>query len=249
MKSANKKTGAIVAAGLIGVALLLPSVASAFEINYVGGATVTVNASVTGSNTLTTQAKSIAGNGSSTTITYATIVGHPAAWSTLADQYIQISVDDNAPSWRLRSFTNNFVGISSVPTNVWGYAYGGLKGDVNGAKAAVAWRNNSTILSTGPTTGNPQTGTNGWTFIKDMRDEDDPIAVGDQSFVAADLAGYTNIAFGAPSYTRMVNPTVEGGSESLATITTPWFYYTEADFSPSPAATYSTSLVLELLNQ
>lgn len=255
MKHHIMKFGVLGAAGWLSIALLLPAVAQA-EIS-ISSATVPVTATVEGTNVLTAQTKNIVGNTDATTITFGAIAATPALWGNLAQQYIGVSVLDNAPSWRLRSMTNNFT--TQPSTTTWGFAYGGLVA-TNGAKAPMAWLNNTTLLPAGPVTGNPATEpAKGWTFLKDMRDVDDPATLStttangfgnhDESFPAADAQGYTNIAFGAPSFTRIVRPNATGGSDELTNTNDAWYFYVEADFKSSPAASYTSILILELLNQ
>ena len=221
----------------------------------VAGTTVPFSATVVGVNSLTTQLKLVSTNVNQSSATFPIITGTQSTWSVLAQQYVETRVSDNALAWELRVYSNNFP--TTVPsTTTWGRQYGGLIGNVSGAKVPMAWLvNPNPIGNPGPATGNPVNSiANGWTFLKDTRDVDDPstpIVVsppsGDESFAASDDAGFTNIAFGSPNFTRIVRPNA-GGSEALATTTSPFFVYFEGDFASSPAASYSTNLVLELIN-
>ncbi len=247
----NKKLASVIAAAMLGLAVTAPALRAE---TLAGGTTVTVNATVGSINTLTTRTKLISDDSNSAVdgaLTFTNIPRSPAAWSTLPNEAIQISVDDNSPSWRLRTYTNNTFNPPVPSTTVWGFAYGGMIGKIPGSKAAMAWLNNSTALTpSGPGTGDPSTGTvNGWTYFKDNHDVNDPGTATNESFAAADFDGYTNIAFGSLSETRIVRPQpFFGGSEKLAALATPWYMFVEADFSSARPDVYDTKLILELLN-
>ena len=252
MNNIAMKLSAVVAAGILGVILLVPSRATAVE-TTVAGTTISVTASVSGVVNLSTQPKNITDNSNAAGLTFTTVTSKPAAWSNRSLQYVQISVDDNAISWRLRTYSNNFSTYTNKPnsisTTTWGFAYGGMVSGTQGAKVSMAWLANVTLLT--PTVGNPALGTtNGWTYLKDFNDVDDPNTnPAIESFPVADSQGYTNIAFGSPAFTRVVDPRASGSSNSLTATNDSWFLYFEGDFNSSPAASYSTNLVLELLNQ
>ncbi len=225
----------------------------AFAETQVRSSSITVSASIVGVNTLFTEIRTIAAAGEGDVATVIDFVGAESGapeWTNLPAQYVKVAVTDNALSWRLRTYTNNFANETTISTTTWGTQYGGLKGDVDGAKASLAWLCNPTAIPNGPAVSvdgyvTPSSGTvNGWTFMKDARDEGET-----SSFSASDEGGYTNIAFGSPSFTRIVRPNIAGGNEALASRTAPFYYYIKADFSSAPAAEYDTTLVFELLNQ
>ena len=266
------KLGALAFVSFLAMALFLPStVQAAIPNTSIDKKTVNITASIAPVNTLTTELKNISDNSAATGIAYGSI-SNPQSWGNLAQQYIKVTVDDNAASWRLRVLTDNFPTstIDQDFKNLWGYAYGGMVGPLtSGAKTPMGWRNSATLSA--PNTGDPGANpTVGWTFIKDIKDVDDPATTKkddpatpkneeeNESFTFADTAGYTNVAYGGAGYTRIAKPEQpddpntpvnDAGSIPLATRSTPWFFYLEADFSNSPAASYSSSLVLELLNQ
>jgi hypothetical protein len=236
-----KVTGGVV----LGLTMLTPMLHAETS---VGTSTVGVSATVLGVNTLTAEPRNVSDDQPAPGVAFGSVSPGGSAWSELADQYLRVAVNDNAASWRLRAYSNNFASPPSTAT--WGFQYGGLIGNVAGAKAPGAWLTNPNAIPGGPGVGNPADGTsNGWTFLKDFHDVDDPGAAGDSSFAGSDADGYTNIAFGSPSFTRIVRPNIGGGSEALATPTSPFFFYLEADFSASPADSYSGTYVLELINQ
>jgi len=209
---------------------------------------ISASASITAVNNLTTELLKIADNTLATALAFGSVSSGGTAWNTLPESYVKVTVQDNSVAWRLRVYSDNY--DTAPSTAVYGYSYGGLRGDVVGSKVPMAWLNSATLLAGGPAVGNPVDGTtNGWIFLKDEKDVDDPLLADDQSFVGSDAVGYTNIAFGAASYTRMIRPDLEGFSVQLATPTSPFYFYTEGDFSSAPAATYTGTIKLELLNQ
>jgi hypothetical protein len=218
----------------------------------VGTFNVTGTASVLGVNTLKTSVLKKVDNTATTGIAFGSISTGVGSYASTPAEYVRIEVDDNAPNWRLRAYTKNFPIATNptISTTTWGFAYGGLRGAVDGAKAAMGWFCSSNIITGGPATGNPGATTSvGWTFLKDERDVDDPGTTGtgkDESFSAS--AAYTNIAFGGASFTRIAKPAVTGFSEQLATRTSPFFWYLEADFSVAGATTYTSAITLELMN-
>jgi hypothetical protein len=225
------------------------AVSSLYAETQVGVSSVAVSATVTGVNSLTTDIRNISDDSEASAVAFGTVSSGGPAWGTLPNQYVRVRVQDNAASWRLRSYTDNFDSRPSTAT--WGLQYGGLKGASPGAKVPMGWMALPNTVPNGPGTGNPADGTsNGWTFLKDEHDVDDPATVGnDEGFPASDQAGYTNIAFGSPSFTRVVRPNISGGSEALGNPTDPFYWYVEGDFSSAPATTYSGNIVLELINQ
>jgi hypothetical protein len=208
-----------------------------------------VTATVGAVNAFTRNIRKIADNSADTAISFGAQSSAAPLWGSKPSQYLALSIDDNAPSWNLRVYTDNFASLPATAT--WGYQYGGLKGNVDGAKAAMGWMvlpNTDTNASGGPGLGNPADGsTNGWTFIKDKSDQDDPSTASDDSF--AGFPGYLNVAYGASSFTSIVRPNLTGGAEQLPARTDPFYMYFEGNFNGAPAASYSANLKLELINQ
>lgn len=212
---------------------------------------ISASATISSVNNLTTALLNIADDLSAAGLAFGSVSSGGKAWNTLPGQYVKTTVEDNSVAWRLRVYSDNYVTAPS--TSAYGFSYGGLKGVVNGSKVPMGWMCLPNTVPGGPGVGDPSTGTlNGWTYFKDAHDVDDPSTTGtgkDESFGAADAAGYTNIAFGAPSYTRVIRPNISGGSEQLPTTATPFYVYLEGDFSSSAATSYSGTIKLELLNQ
>jgi hypothetical protein len=221
---------------------------------------IDVTATVISSSTLSFNILNISNNGAATALVFGSVNANATAWNNQPAQYVKISVsNNNGTGWRLKTYTDNY---SFIPdTSTYGFQYGGLKGTVLGAKIPMGWLVNTTVLAGGPGLGNPVDSlTNGWTFLKDTKDKDDPATIrtvdpkntavylNDESFANADLAGYTNIAFGGPSFTSIVRPNLTAGNESLATSTTPFYFYAEGSFIAAPSTVYTGALKLELIN-
>ncbi|MBK7207426.1 MAG: hypothetical protein IPH91_03995 [Elusimicrobia bacterium] len=205
------------------------------------------------------------------TLNFGTINGTPALWSNKPLQAVKIKVDDNAPSWRLRTYTDNFPATTPT-TTTWGWNFGGMKAG-DGNKAAMGWMilpDTGTHAGGGPGTGDPQfgsikstttgliTGGNGWTYLKDFKDYNDPsndvIVDGkntkDESFTGSDAGGYCNIAFGNPSSTTIVRPNVNPGNEALlGGRLADFYYYAEANFNGSAGGDYATTVKFDLINE
>lgn len=215
--------------------------------------TVAVTATVSSVSALTADPKLTATDATATGLAFGSVASSVGAWSTLAPQYVSAAVNNNSVSWRLRLTTKNFASAPSVAT--WGYAYGGLKGAVDGGKVPLAWRvSTGTVVAQAPATGNPSVVSTGWTFIKDQMDLDDP-ATGsaDESFVTADGDGYCNIAFGSSSSSIVIAapPTGSGpvAQVALTPITAPFKVFVSGNFNGAGATTYSTVLNFDLIYQ
>lgn len=106
------------------------------------------------------------------------------AWGEAPDEYIKVVVNDNSINWRLRIYTDNFRNTADDPgtdfdvtpdSNTWGFAYGGMIQSTStvGAKAGLAWQASSETVK--PANGDPGASPSvGWTYIKDIKDVDDP---------------------------------------------------------------------------
>lgn len=201
---------------------------------------------------------------------FGTITGTPALWSNKPLQAVKIKVDNNAQSWRLRTYTENFP-AATPSTTTWGWNFGGMKAG-DGAKAAMGWMilpDTGTHAAGGPGTGDPANGSikstsnviiggNGWTYLKDSKDYNDPsndiivdgINTKDESFTGSDAAGYCNIAFGGPSTTNIVRPNIDPGNELLSSGRDgDFFFYAEANFNGAPGGSYSTTVKFDLINE
>lgn len=215
--------------------------------------TVTVSATVPAVSSLVADPKLTATDAAATGIAFGNVASTVGQWATLAPQYVSMAVTNNSVSWRLRLTTKNFA--SAPPTTTWGYAYGGLKGAVEGGKVPLAWRvSTGTVLAQAPAPGNPSVASSGWTFIKDQWDLDEPATAStDESFATADADGYCNIAYGSSSYsTALAAPPTGSGAVAqvpLPTLTSPFKVFVLGSFNGAGATTYSTVLNFDLIYQ
>jgi hypothetical protein len=247
--------------GIMGLALMsmiLIKTSKAHALTMVGSSTFTVGATVTGVSTVTATLKLITTNvvvpgGSFTTL------ASSKSWDSEADQYVDLTVNDNAISWRMRTYTNNFSTSSSFyspSTATWGLQYGGLVStNTAGGKASMGWQASTSTVAGGyninrtTSTGNPADPLTGWTFYKDAQDDwAVSFATDAAKFYNADATGYTNIAFGGNGSTNIVEPLVTGGSVTLPKATQDFFLYWDADFSTAGAASYKATVLVELIN-
>lgn len=249
----------------IGVAIIV----FLFSTNVVRSATVDaklveITATISSFGTMNMDFLKIADDTDVGAIEFGAVENTVGDWSTLPKAYIKISVIDDAPSWTLRVYTDNFKDQPAPEISTWGYQYGGLVDHTRpGAKVALGWLASESLRgSTGPVTGNPAdgrkldntvdppqwlSGGNGFTYLKDKSDNDDPIQPGNQGFVITD--GYLTVAFGSPSYTRVVRPDLEPGNIELATATSPFYFYVEGQFRGASAADYGTMINFDLVSE
>jgi hypothetical protein len=217
--------------------------------------TVNVTASVSQVSALTAVPTLTTTDVTATSLEFGAVSSAANPWATLAPQYVKMSVSNNSVSWRLRLTTKNFA--TAPPTATWGYAYGGLKGAIDGAKVPLGWRvSTGTVVAAAPAVGDPSLPAKGWTFIKDQSDVDDPATTGvgqDESFTKADTDGYCNIAFGNASSTIAIAgpPTGSGPvvQTQLPTNTTSFKVFVEGNFNGAGATTYTTILNFDLIYQ
>ena len=176
-------------------------------------------------------------------------------WSTLAPHVVEIKVV-NANNWELKTYTDNFnFGVDPLPDPVkWGIQYGGLVDTAKvGKKVGLGWSvKTSRLAASQITTGTPvDNKINGFTFVKDKSDQDDPDLAENQGFDIT--SGYINVAFGGYEETNIVDPTKSDDNgeflpTKLANNDDPFYYYLEGNFSGASAATYSTVVNFDLVN-
>lgn len=176
-----------------------------------------------------------------------------APWSTLAPEVVELKVI-NANAWELKTYTDNFGGVAPANKALWGTQYGGLV-DIPkaGKKVGLGWAvKTSRLPAASITTGNPSDGKiNGFTYIKDTADLDDPATSNDEGFHME--SGYINVAFGGFTETNIVDPThMTAGGEFLPTPLAnpddPFYLYLEGNFSGASAAAYGTTVHFDLVN-
>lgn len=212
------------------------AVAPVFAETSVQSVNVNVTATVANPNTVTTQIKNIADNANAAAMGFGTINGSQPSWSNMALQYVQISVQDNAPTWNLRAYTNNFEGVS-IDTTTWGTDfYGAMLSQTLGGKKIYL---NHTVNTAAPVGGvapvAPMAGGSGtvWKIVQDRND-------------SGYNPGYINIAVGGPDYTKIFPQDSDG--IVLAAPTTPFYWYVEGNFNAVAADSYTAKFKLELVN-
>jgi hypothetical protein len=217
------------------------------------------NVTIAASSSFTANTKKISDNSGSNTIFTFESVDTSARFSGYPNEYIAINVDDNAASWKLQIFSDDFVSAPSTVT--YGFQYGGLIGDQvsYGTKVSMAWiASTMTVMNAtgGPALGNiPGTAGSQWTFLKDVHDIDDPLAVvtstTSSSWTNAQKAGYANIAYGSVAGTSVVTTDASGTGvmRPLKNRKDQISVYVRADFSLAPADKYHGTIGLELYHQ
>ena len=223
----------------------------------------TVSATINAAKTLSMAIKNIVDDSVAPGgLTFGSVATDAAEWANQPAEYIELAVDDNvALSWRLRTYTDNFAVAPDMAT--WKEQFGGLIGTtIPGAKVPMGWLVNPTTIPNGPGLGDPAVGRvvdssgvvsgNGFTYLKDFNDYDIVSTTGTdqvESFAAADLAGYCNVAFGSNSETNIVRPNLTAGNEKLAARDAPFFYYVEGNFKAALGDAYETTIKFDLINQ
>ncbi len=237
------------------IALALPNLKAASVVTNV----VNASATITANGTLTTQAKNVAGDADAPQILFqAPINPDVALWSNKGAQYVAIKVDNAVLAWELKTYTKNFTPADfatpaalAITTTTWGFQYGGLKGNVKGAKVPMSWISTTTLVATGLPTSDPVVPGNPWLFLKDFNDQHDPLggavlnpACGCFTDTYVGSGGYPNVAFGNAGGTTIVTPALK----PLALRTSTFFYYVGANFRGAAAASYTTNINFELVN-
>lgn len=195
-----------------------------------------------------------------------------AEWSTLAPHVVQIKVV-NSNNWELKTYTDNFKGLTPPTVDKWGYQYGGMiDAAKTGKKAGMGWTVRETrdaVITTGnPADGrlpldptlpfskdNWKAGGNGFTYLKDRSDMDTPEPDGKPETVDTDqsfhyTSGYINIAYGGYGITTLVRPELKTAIVEWkdAKAQDPFYYFVEGNFSGASAATYETTINFDLVN-
>ena len=187
-----------------------------------------------GQATLTVQAKRISNNVNVSSITFGSLQG--GTKNKLAPHYVEVEVDGDYGVWELEIYTDNF---STQPdTNIWGYQYGGMKGSTAGNRTGMVWQAYRATTSVS----DPPVALTGWTYLKDKKDVDDPVAPGDQSWTSAHADGYTNIAYGGPGYLNVVEP----GTTGVEDTDNKFVVYLGGLFGSAGAGEYSTIISFDL---
>ena len=169
------------------------------------------------------------------------------------NEYLAISVTDNAPLWKLQIYSDNYATPPS--TSTYGFQYGGLKGGATtyGDKVSLAWLASTMTVVGGPALGISPTvvgSTSAWTYMKDLKDIDGPGLV-NASWAEAQAAGYANIAFGGGSIgtsvvTTLPTPIGQGVMRSLTNPNDQFEVYLRGDFALAAADSYTGTIKVEL---
>lgn len=186
--------------------------------------------------------------------------------TTPADSKIKIDYSSNYNPWKIRVYTNNVQVTNYDPLTKKGIiAKGGLANGSSGtpgsgtAVVPCKWVAKVGTSSSAPTLSVYKAAAN---FVKDLRDQDDPItATEDESYAAADAAGYTNVAYGGPAGGFCVDPlnlTKDHEYEGDAITPTTgiavymiglWGTSGMTPAIPASAGSYSTTFVFDLYHE
>jgi len=200
-------------------------------------------------NTLSVEAVNYGGS-ATTAIAFGSV--SPAAGFLTPPQYIKVVHDDNSLAWEIKIYTNNFATEPSITT--WGYQYGGMIGLVPGARLSMGWhaRVDNSLASAFAADDPAADPSEGWNFVKDKRDKDDPATTGpdeDESWLGTTGdAAYANVAFGGPGYQNVVNPEDTVDYSDPDTDKT-FVVEVEGCFGVATADTYSTTISFDLVHQ
>ena len=233
---------------LLSVGLLLAGTGIAGA-GVVDTGSVPASATLQGVNTVSVQAVIYAG-ASTGSIAFGSV--SPGAGFLAAPQYVRVVHDDNSLAWEIKIYTDNFG--TEPSTTTWGYQYGGMIGLVPGARLPMGWHarvDNS--LASAFAAGDPAADpSEGWNFVKDKRDKDDPTTTGpdeDESWLGTTGdAAYANVAFGGPGYQNVVNPQDTVDYSDPDTDKT-FVVEVEGLFGSATADTYSTTISFDLVHQ
>ena len=138
------------------------------------------------------------------TITYAT-VDADAYPTTPADQKVTITYGSNYNPWKIAVYTNNtqVPDYSAGPPIVGKYAKGGLATADGLYVVPCKWFAKNPASST---TAPLATALGAYNFVKDKRDEDDPLTSYEEDWARSFAGGYANIAYGNPGGGVCVDP-------------------------------------------
>ena len=233
----------------VAVLALVFFAASAYAVTVDKTVSVTAGGTITGSTALSVSPASIA-FGTTSADSFPT---NPS------NAKVVITYSSNYNPWQIRVYTNNTqVPNKAGDTTGYGrYAKGGLATADGKAVVSCKW-----VAKTGTNTTVPAvpTGANLYNFIKDIRDEDDPsTASTDESWTAAQTAGYPNIAYGDATGGHCVDPsnTTSGPTQYQGDAVTPtsgvavyiaaqWATGGMSPADPAGAGTYNSNINFDL---
>jgi len=164
-------------------------------------------------------------------------------------QYIKVDHDDNSLAWEIKIYTENFE--TEPSTTTWGYNYGGMIGLVPGARTPMGWHAGiANSLTSKFAAGDPGAETTvGWNFIKDKSDKDIPDTEEDESWLGPEEdAAYANVAYGTPTWQRVVDPFVGSPDWSYEDGDKTFVVEVEGCFGEASADTYGTTISFDLVH-
>lgn len=213
--------------GLMGVlaALLFGQLGyAAYTVQATGN--VPASATVGAIANLGVQARNISDNQQAPSVAFGSVTG-----LKLADQYLRITFQDNAPAWGMSIHTNN-TGADALLRRE-SRAGGLLSTSTNTVVMPAGWQAYNDLQTTSPTVGDPSSDAR-WHFIKDINDAD---------WLTA--GGYRNVAYGGAGFANVVEPGTTGRPN-----TTGFFHvYPEVDGRGRAAGSYGGSMVLDLYTE
>jgi len=200
--------------------------------------TVPATANIQASTSLSVQAKKISDNSNVSSIDFGDVPG--TTGDDLAPHYVAVDVDSNYSAWELEIYTDNFT--TQPDTTTWGYQYGGMvdTGKDGGHRVGMKW---GAYVST-TTVADPPANIDVWNYLKDKKDINPPGET-KMSWAAAHADGYTNIAYGGPDYTMVVEPGTTGTKDTDSKLAV----YAVGLFGSAPADSYSTVIGFDLYHE
>ncbi|MFC2061177.1 gliding motility-associated C-terminal domain-containing protein [Elusimicrobiota bacterium] len=154
--------------------------------------------------------------------------GYPGDNLKLADQYIQLVFVSTAPDWQVDIYTDN--------KNTRGYQKGGLVEKTNpNYRIPLGWSVYG-FVQPSIEMGDPSQASH-WAYVKDKNDVDDPDMGGDQSWDAAQVAGYTSVVYGGIDYAN-----INGNTG----VSSPVYLYIEGLYEFAAAGDYEGTIWLDM---
>jgi hypothetical protein len=143
---------------------------------------------------LTITPKNFTDNSPAAGLTFSTI--YPTDTYKVPQQYFEVSYVSTRPVWQIDVYTDN----STADT---GYQSGGLiNQSTHTSRMPLGWKVFASTPSV-PSTGDPSVPDNGWFWLKDKNDNDDPGTYGDESWSHAQKEQYTTFVYGGQTYSYL----------------------------------------------
>lgn len=171
----------------IGMLLMLTAFAEAEYTIWASGQ-VSAEGTVPLAASIRTQARNITDNQPAGEVVFRSITPF-----TLADQYVEVTFQDNALIWALSIHSDNQGADEQLRRER--RAGGLLHTRDRTVVLAVGWQAHNDVQTPPPSSGDPARGGSGWLFMKDINDAD-----------WLQAGGYRNVAFGGPGFANIVGP-------------------------------------------